>query len=164
MPAGLADQLKSRQEFLDLSRFLSVLGHPGAFSNDERPYIRKWRIAPANGGIPSADEAAWLPAYGLVSGELPSSDFDQGDIVHVRGFVEMLAAGEIRLRINQLKGLQLSVDGQAVSDPAGALSLAKGRRTLTFRIDRSKRGNTGLQVEITAPEGSTAKFRPEGGI
>ena len=164
MPAGLADQLKSRQEFLDLSRFLSVLGHPGAFSNDERPYIRKWRIAPANGGIPSADEAAWLPAYGLVSGELPSSDFDQGDIVHVRGFVEMLAAGEIRLRINQLKGLQLSVDGQAVSDPAGALPLAKGRRTLTFRIDRSKRGNTGLQVEITAPEGSTAKFRPEGGI
>ena len=164
MPAGLADQLKSRQEFLDLSRFLSVLGHPGAFSNDERPYIRKWRIAPANGGIPSADEAAWLPAYGLVSGELPSSDFGQGDIVHVRGFVEMLTAGEIRLRINQLKGLQLSVDGQAVSDPAGALSLAKGRRTLTFRIDRSKRGNTGLQVEITAPEGSTAKFRPEGGI
>ena len=164
MPAGLADQLKSRQEFLDLSRFLSVLGHPGAFSNDERPYIRKWRIAPANGGIPSADEAAWLPAYGLVSGELPSSDFDQGDIVHVRGFVEMLTAGKIRLRINQLKGLQLSVDGQAVSDPAGALSLAKGRRTLTFRIDRSKRGNTGLQVEITAPEGSTAKFRPEGGI
>ena len=164
MPAGLADQLKSRQEFLDLSRFLSVLGHPGAFSNDERPYIRKWRIAPANGGIPSADQAAWLPAYGLVSGELPSSDFDQGNIVHVRGFVEMLTAGEIRLRINQLKGLQLSVDGQAVSDPAGALSLAKGRRTLTFRIDRSKRGNTGLQVEITAPKGSTAKFRPEGGI
>ncbi len=164
MPAGLADQLKSRQEFLDLSRFLSVLGHPGAFSNDERPYIRKWRIAPANGGIPSADEAAWLPAYGLVSGELPSSDFDQGDIVHVRGFVEMLTAGEIRLRINQLKGLQLSVDGQPVSDPAGVLSLAKGRRTLTFRIDRSKRGDTGLQVEIIAPEGSTAKFRPEGGI
>lgn len=164
MPAGLADQLKSRQEFLDLSKFLSVLGHPGAFANDERPYIRKWRIAPANGGIPPTDPAAWLPAYSLVSGELPSSEFDQGDIVHVRGFVEMLTDGEVRLRINQLKGLRLSVDGQAVSDPAGTLSLAKGRRTLTFRIDRSKRGNTGLQVELTAPEGSAAKFNPEGGI
>ena len=164
MPAGLADQLKSRQEFLDLSKFLSVLGHPGAFSNDERPYIRKWRIAPAEGGIPPADPAAWLPAYSLVDGELPSSEFDKGKIVHVRGFVDMLTAGDVRLRINQLKGLQLSVDGQAVSDPIGELSLSKGRRTLTFRIDRSKRGNTGLQVELTAPKGSTAKFNPEGGI
>lgn len=164
MPAGLADQLNSRQEFLDLSKFLSVLGNPGSFANDERPYIRKWRIAPAKGGIPQADPAAWLPAYSLVNGELPSSEFDKGEIVHVRGFVEMLTPGEVRLRINQLKGLQLSVDGQAVSDPIGALSLTKGRRTLTFRIDRSKRGNTGLQVELTAPEGSTAKFNPVGGI
>ncbi len=164
MPAGLVDQLNSRQEFLDLSKFLSVLGNPGAFANDERPYIRKWRIAPAKGGIPLADPAAWLPAYSLVSGKLPSSEFDLGDIVHVRGFVEMLTAGEVRLRINQLKGLQLSVDGQAVSDPTGALFLAKGRRTLTFRIDHSKRGNSGLQVELTAPAGSTAKFNPVGGI
>lgn len=164
MPEGLADQLGSRQEFLDLSKFLSVLGHPGAFSNDERPYIRKWRIAPADGEIPSADPAAWLPAYSLVSGELPSGDFDRGDIVYVRGFVEMLTEGEVRLRINRLRGLQLSVDGQPVPHPTEALSLAKGRRTLTFRIDRSKRGNTGLRVELTAPEGSTAKFKPEGGV
>ena len=164
MPAGLADQLKSRQEFLDLSKFLTLLGHPGAYSNDERPYIRKWRIAAANGEKPSANPTDWLPAYSLVNGELPSGDFDQGDIVHVRGFVEMLTAGEVRLRINLLRGLQLLVDGQAVSDPTGVLSLAKGRRTLTFRIDRTKRGNTGLQVELTATEGSTAKFKPEGGI
>ena len=156
MPAGLADQLKSRQEFLDLTKFLSMLGQSGAYANNERPYIREWKIATAVGGTAPMDESAWLTAYSMVSGELPPADFDRGEVVYVRGYVDMLSAGQVRLRINQLQGLQLSVDGQTVSDPTGTLSLAKGRKTLTFRIDPSKRGNAGLQVEvITIPMGGS---------
>jgi len=47
MPAGLADQLSSRQDFLDLVKFLSVLGQPGDFANNESPIIRKWQLLPA---------------------------------------------------------------------------------------------------------------------
>lgn len=35
MPAGLADQLHSRGEFLDLVKFISALGKPGEYANDE---------------------------------------------------------------------------------------------------------------------------------
>ena len=150
MPAGLADQLKNRQEFLDLTKFLSLLGQPGAYANNERPYIREWQIAPAVGGRPPADEAAWMTAYSMVSGELPFADFDRGEVVFARGFVDMLTAGEVRLRINRLQGLQLSVDGRTVADPTATLSLGKGRRTLTFRIDPAQRGKSGLRVETQA--------------
>ena len=44
MPAGLADLLENRQEFLDLTKFLSVLGQPGDFANNESPVIRKWQL------------------------------------------------------------------------------------------------------------------------
>ncbi len=89
MPAGLADQLKGRDEFLDLAKFLSVLGNPGRFQNDERPFIRKWRVAAAEGAEPPLEEALWKPAYSKVNGELPFDDFNLGKRVFVRGFVEV---------------------------------------------------------------------------
>ena len=51
MPAGLADQLQNRGEFLDLVSFVAALGKPGEYANDERPVIRKWQVtsASANG-------------------------------------------------------------------------------------------------------------------
>ena len=76
MPAGLVDQLLSRSEFLDLAKFVSVLGTPGPYKNDESPVIRKWRlISSSNSNVPPAEDSAWLPAYSKVNGELPSEDF-----------------------------------------------------------------------------------------
>ena len=37
MPAGLADQLQSRGEFLDLVKFISVLGKPGEYAERREP-------------------------------------------------------------------------------------------------------------------------------
>ncbi len=165
MPAGLADQLQSRQEFLDLAKFLSVLGRSGPYANDESPVIRKWRVAAAADAdsIP-ADDAAWLPAYSMVSGALPASDMEIGDRVFVRGFVNMQMPGTVQLMLNKSKGLKLWVDGEEIPDPAAPLDLSKGRRTFTFQIDRSLRGGAGLRVELATPAGSPAKFQPEGGI
>ena len=81
MPAGLADQLKSREEFLDLVKFLSVLGDAGPFQNDERPFIRKWRVASATGSHPPKGSESWKPAYSKVNGELPAADLALGDRV-----------------------------------------------------------------------------------
>ncbi len=57
MPAGLADQLNSRGEFLDLVKFISALGKPGQYKNDESPVIRKWRVIAASesGNVPAED-------------------------------------------------------------------------------------------------------------
>ncbi len=163
MPEGLADQLQNRQEFLDLAKFLSVLGRPGPFANNEAPYIRKWRYA---AGVPDAlpgESAFWLPAYSLVNGVLPMEDFGEGDTIYVRGFVNVLAAGKLKLDLNSAAGIRLWIDGSEVEDLTAPIPSTRGRKTLTFAIDRTIRGATGLRVLLGAANKS-ARFKPEGGI
>ena len=165
MPEGLADQLKNRQEFLDLAKFVSLLGRPGPYANDESPFIRKWRVVAGekSGEVPDED-AFWMPAYSMVNGELPDSDLARGDVVYARGFADILAAGAVKLDLNSIKGLRLWVDGREVENLTAPISFTRGRKTLTFGIDRKARGNAGLRVLLTAADKSTAKFKPEGGI
>lgn len=163
MPAGLADQLQSRSEFLDLAKFISVLGKPGDYANDESPVIRKWRVISASEfGNLSDDGVDWLPAYSKVSGELPPEDYPEGESVFARGFVNVLVAGKVRLEINAIEGLTLWVDGKRVHDVTAPISLDKGRRTLTFGFDPAQR-KSGLRVELQAAD-ARGKFQPEGGI
>lgn len=163
MPAGLADQLKSRQEFLDLAKFLSLLGQPGPYANDERPFIRKWLVAPSKSIGPPSEDTNWTTAYSLVNGELPFSELGTESSTYARGFVNVQVAGELTLELNNSKGLELWVDSQPV-DVSAPLILNKGRYALTFRINANTRGNHGLQVELISPENSPIKFQPEGGI
>ncbi len=162
MPAGLADQLQSRDEFLDLVKFLSVLGKPGQFKNDESPVIRKWRVIAAADFADLPDEASWSPAYSMVSGELPVDDLPTGESVFARGYVNVLVAGEVQLKLNAAEGLSLWVDGKPASDLSAPIMLHKGRRTLTFKLDRARR-EPGLRVELVAIDGK-GKFLPEGGL
>ncbi|MFT4548369.1 MAG: putative heme-binding domain-containing protein [Verrucomicrobiales bacterium] len=163
MPSGLADQLKSRQEFLDLANFMSVLGRPGDFANDESPVIRKWRVI-AGSDTPPSETAAWLPAYSKVDGTLPPADMPDGNAVFVRGYVNVQVAGSVRLQLNATDGLELWIDGKQIEDPTSSLALSLGRRAFTFRIDRKARPNDpGLRIELKTPPGSQIKFQPEGG-
>jgi len=164
MPAGLADQLKSRDEFLDLAKFLSVLGEPGPFQNDERPFIRKWRVAAAEGAEPPSEGEVWKSAYSKVDGELPFADLHLGKQVFARGFLEVQNPGSAVLDINDPKGLELWVDGERVSSLTSPIELKKGRRTVTFALNHEERGKQGLSVLIAPAEGSPLKFKVEGGI
>ena len=163
MPAGLADQLQSRVEFLDLVSFISVLGKPGKYANDESPVIRKWRVISASeNGTPPRDDAAWLPAYSKVNGELPPEDYPTGKTVFARGFINVLVAGEVRLQLNSADGLSLWVDGERIKDVSGPIRLPKGRRTMTFGFEPEQR-KSGLRVELKALD-SRGKFQPEGAL
>ncbi|TWT91195.1 PVC-type heme-binding CxxCH protein [Neorhodopirellula pilleata] len=165
MPAGLTDQLASRQEFLDLAKFVSVLGKPGAFANDESPVIRKWRVAanPVSDNV-SSDSADWITAYSKVSGELPSSDFPRGARITAIGFVNVQVPGEIKLLINDVTGLRVWINAAELLDLSSPHEFAKGRHSLTFEIDVAKRGQAGLRVELVNATKSTAKFQAEGGF
>jgi putative heme-binding domain-containing protein len=164
MPAGLADQLESRKEFLDLAKFLSVLGQPGPFANNERPYLRKWRLVAGSGNDLPSESANWMTAYSKVNGELPFEDIDLGGKLFARGVVDVQAAGAVVLDVNSLKGLQLWIDGEAVADPSASIDLEKGHKEFVFAIDPTKRGKAGLKVEIVSARNSSAKFKPEEGI
>ncbi len=159
MPAGLADQLKSRQEFLDLSKFLSVLGQPGPYANDERPVIRKWGVRRGD----DVSASAWTTVYSRVDGELPFADIDLGGPVVARGFVDTQVAGPVILKANSWEGVELWIDGEKVDDPSSSIDFSNGRRELALAIDPMKRGALGISVEVTAIPGSPAKFKPVGG-
>ena len=163
MPEGLADQLNNRQEFLDLAKFLSVLGRPGPYANLETPYIRKWRFAAGEQGSMPDETAFWMPAYSLVNGVLPAEDLAEGDTIYVRGYVNVLAAGALKLELNGTEGLRLWVDDKEVEDLTARIPSTRGRKTLTFAIDRKSRGNTGLRVLLAGADKSV-RFKPEGGV
>jgi len=164
MPAGLADQLKTRKEFLDLAKFVSLLGRPGPYANDERPFIRKWRIAPGSASKPPAADTPWKTAYSMVDGMLDGEDLALGEIVYAQGAVNVQVAGPVKLLLNSPDGLKLWIDARPVSDLAAPLDLPTGRHTFTFAIQRDQRDVQGLSAELTTPTGSSAKFTPEGGL
>lgn len=163
MPAGLADQLKSRQEFLDLAKFLSLLGQPGPYANNERPLIRKWSITTSNTNSIPSDSSAWTTVFSKVNGELPLNDLGMDGRVFAQGYVHVQVPGEVQLDVNSSKGLSFYVNGEAMSLSI-KISLPKGRHVLTFAIDPSKRTSKGLQVEFITPSSSAIKLQPEGGM
>ena len=151
MPTGLADQLNSRDEFLDLVRFISVLGKSGAYANDESPVIRKWRVTQASDGTDLPDnDAVWVPAYSMVSGELPIEDFPPGERVLARGYVNVLVAGSVKLDMNATDGLCVWHNGNLVANPEAAITMDRGRHSLTF-ADRSEAAKHGFACRIAKP-------------
>lgn len=165
MPAGLADQLQSRQEFLDLARFVSLLGRPGPYANDESPIIRKWRVAAEKGPLPSSDEdPSWTTEYAYVSGELRVASAEREKPFDARGHVQVQVAGAVQLKLNAAAGLRLWVDGREIVDFSAPIALGRGRVALTFRVDPARRDQPGLRVELAPASGSPVKFQPEGGI
>ena len=164
MPAGLADQLKTRGEFLDLAKFVSLLGRPGPYANDESPVIRKWKVAPGSADKPPASDTPWVTAYSMVDGLLPDEDLGPGEIIYAQGAVDVQVAGSVKLLLNSPKGLKLWIDDRPVNDLTAPLDLAAGRHTFTFVIQRDQRAVPGLRAELTTPTGSPAKCQPEGGL
>ena len=83
MPAGLVDSL-TRQELVDLVRFLSELGKVGPFAVDNQPRVRRWkqllwtqdghrRLNRTSFDTAASDDPAlsWGSAYSQVNGDLP---------------------------------------------------------------------------------------------
>ena len=187
MPAGLADPL-TRQEFLDLVRFLSELGKPGPYAASDTQVVRRWRIhpnvstvqAPVNPNLP------WTPAYSMADGTLPLDAMEgdkpqprpaarpakakkkangQSPMSFVQFQLNVTAPGKIKLAINSPVGLYLYVDETGTDlQHANDITpqLTAGPHTITFRVDLGQR-TEGLRVEITDAPRSTAHAQPVGG-
>jgi hypothetical protein len=173
MPAGLGDTL-TRQEFVDLIRFLSELGKPGAYGPDTALVLRRWRVLDAKAAQKLGDSAfpegvpqgAWAPAYTLVSGVLPTDAFaPKGQATaYVQGELDVTAAGRVGLHLGDAKGITLWIDGRRVdAKELVEAELAKGVHTLTFRVNAAQRGTTGLRVELRDVPGSTGHAQPVAG-
>ncbi len=182
MPEGLADTL-TRQEMVDLVRFLSELGKAGPFSASKARQVRTWRVLEPTPegrnlllrtGVASAASndplLHWTPAYGTVAGVLPLDNIPKIDAVatptkgvgtmgFVRCQVEATTPGKVRLLLNTAKGVRLWLDAEPVEpNEEMTVDLKAGVHTLTFALDLTQR-KEGLRLEMEDVAGSPARAR-----
>ena len=182
MPKGLA-KFMTRQELMDLVRFLSLLGKPGVYAVRTKQTIQRWRVlqqvpdevlteipdkATLESAILQRTESAWRAAYGRVAGTLPLDELKsstKNNVLVVRGAVQATSGGQALLKIDSPAGVTAWIGSDRVrfSRSAAKLKLKDGRNQLTFRIDRSRRKSPALQVEVARIAGSSAQFVVVGG-
>ena len=184
MPEGLTESL-TREEFLDLVRFLSELGKPGAYSVQPGRVVRNWEVLPGTqqtavsvsrigfdamvrGTQPyDAPPVAWVPAYSRTSGDLPLADIPALPNMSAapsrrwaRFGLDVSTGGPIGFQFNSLDGIALWVDGTRVDlnqTPDLKLDLAPGSHTLIVSIDPAQRPAADLRCELVDVPSSPAR-------
>jgi putative heme-binding domain-containing protein len=180
MPKGLV-KFMTRQDLVDLARFLSELGKPGEFALPTTASVVRWRVLKRSpevlqSAVPDnavferelinvADEA-WIAAYSRASGELPLEESvrrTRQNVLYLYGEIDVTAAGSIELVPNIIQGIDVWIDGQKSEvDKTIDLEAAPGRRRVLLRVDTAKSGVT-LKVEVRKSAGSAAEFTCVGG-
>jgi putative heme-binding domain-containing protein len=181
MPKGLAN-LMTRAELVDLVRFLSELGKTASYPVQTAPVLRRWRLLDSPDpaivrDVPDEDNfrkfvagvepSRWKPVYSLHNGSVPLDDLSAPkgvNIVYLQAEIEVKTAGQVGLKLDSEVGLDAWVDERiAPVNKVMQVELEAGRRRITFRIDRSKRKDNFLRVELAKVEGSEAEAAPIGG-
>ncbi|MCA9055703.1 MAG: c-type cytochrome, partial [Planctomycetaceae bacterium] len=175
MPEGLV-KFMTEQEVLDVVKFLSMLGKPGTpYEIRQTQRMQRWRMlmaAPQKliDDIPDEEllgdlvlrSPNWQPAYSRVNGELPLDELTARtgqSVVYVQGEVDVTAGGVVRPRLNSVVGISLWVDDLRISlDSEPTLDLAKGRHTVTLRIDTAEREAQTISLELDRVSGTSAQF------
>jgi putative heme-binding domain-containing protein len=176
MPEGLLDEL-TREEVVDLIRFLSELGKVGDFAVGKSRVVRRFqtlvwtpetlRLLNRNSYDIAATENpafAWDGAYSTVGGVLPVKDLPNFVIragndptAFVRFQVDVSTEGEIGMLLNDAAHVSAWVDGKPTPvTKDNLLKLAGGRHTITFSVNQTKREQP-LRVELTDVPGSPAQ-------
>src|SRR5262249_4544588 len=178
----------TRQELIDLTRFLSELGKIGGkYAVGPARLVRRWQALEytkeANTllyriGIHAmaSNESGlvWSPAYSSVVGALPLDalphfDWTKGfqEVKIPFGFLrcqlDVSAAGKAKLKFNSVKGLSLWINGAPIAVKEETIvDLAPGQLTLTFAVDLQERKEA-LRVELDDVAGSPARVQVVGG-
>jgi hypothetical protein len=172
MPEGLTETL-TRNEVLDLVRFLSELGKVGPYAVGKARVVRRWQVPDANplngrklhegSGLAGAhNSVSWTSAYSRVSGELPLEEQPtftvfNNKLVVTRCQLDVSTAGKVALGVNSPAGLSLWVDGKPTEvGEKTTIDLPTGVHSLVFAVDLSVR-KMPLRCELLDVEGSPAQ-------
>lgn len=182
MPQGLTKFL-TRDELVDLVKYLSVLGKPGPYAIRSIPTIQRWL---AMREIPSllltnitpdeelfeehvlrAPTTAFVPQYAMVAGLLPFEELKSlstDSKILLQAELDVTEAGTVGFRINSAQDTRIWIDSHRLkSQTENEIELSKGIHKLTLLIDLSNRKEPGVQAEFFKPAGSKASFTVVGG-
>ena len=183
MPAGLVDNL-TRQELIDLVRFLGELGKVGPYQLKPDRTVRRWEsfVMTQQGvellrrnrlGIAATNDArlSWEPAYARfdgalrldmlgVLGSVKNKFMKVPPFTLVRFQIDVQQAGPIDLQFDTAASLQIWLDGKPL-EPADRLRIepSVGRHTVTIAVDREAR-NDRLACKLVDVPGSPAQAIP----
>jgi len=176
MPDGLADQL-TRQELVDLVRFMSEMGKQGPYAPNKARFIRRWQVlepskdnvfqlqrASAAKTVENPEAFVWTSAYSKVSGEFPLDTLPKLVVWTgsepfgiVRAQLDVTTGGKVKLKLEGAMGLSLWLGTTPVEvKNETVLDLKTGLQTLTFSVNLTNRKD-GFRVELEDVAGSPAR-------
>lgn len=181
MPQGLTRFL-TREELLDLARFVSELGKPGPYAVQQAKTVQRWRVLrepplELTREVPhlenlrqhvlGAQPTDWDPAYGQVNGRLPLEELRKNGeptVLILQGHFDVSAEGTIAFRIETDAKVQTWIDAESLEERREfELSLPNGRHAITLRVEVPESQRPFLRVELKTPDNSTANFAIVGG-
>jgi len=181
MPQGLT-KFMTRNEVLDLAKFISELGKPGEYEIRKTPTIQRWRVLkkPAKeltAEVPHLEHIRqfvlgstpdeWGPAYGKVAGALPLEELRPGKsstVLILQGEIQVNESAKLAFKISSTETFQAWIDSEAFESKSDIeTSLEPGRHTITLRVEVSGREFPELKIEVQKPSGSTAQYEVVGG-
>lgn len=181
MPQGLTKFL-TQDEVIDLAKFVSELGKPGAFAPPKKPCIQRWQylkepaleltqevphLENVRGLILGSSEEAWASLYSRVSGGLPLNELPNSQgmkVFYLQGEIQINEPGPISIHIASSQKFHAWLDDQPQeSRKEIEANLTQGRHKLILRLEMSGGVADDLKVEVTKPAASTAQFELVGG-
>ena len=181
MPQGLTKFL-TREELLDLARFISELGKPGPYAVQQAKTVQRWKVlrqppAELTAEVPHLEHirqfvlgsqpAEWDSAYGQVNGVLPLEELRSSDkpgVLILQGEINVSAAGRVNVEINSTETLQTWFDAESFdTQKKFDVELTPGRHVVTLRVEPSAHANPQLRVEFKTPQDSEANYEVVGG-
>lgn len=180
MPQGLTKFL-TRDELLDLARFISELGKPGPYAVQQAKTIQRWRMLrqpppQLTAEVPHLEHlrqfvfgsspADWDSVYGRVSGVLPLDELrvnDQPTVLILQGEVNVSAAGKVSVIVTSTEPVQVWFDSESHDGKRFDVELTPGKHFVTVRVEVTARENPGLRVELKTPDNSSANYEVVGG-
>ena len=183
MAQGAVDSL-TRNELVDLTRFLSELGKVGRFAVSKAEIARTWEaLLPTPAGIhrirrSSFDSVAkgdkafkWHAAFSRVSGQLPTNGLPvlrdatyvtkrgRSRTSFVRCRLNVTSDGKVELVLGDTAGLSMWIDGNPVAiNKSIVRSLKRGTHSIAMAIDRTKRTG-GIKLTLKPVGGSKAQAK-----
>ncbi len=181
MPQGITKFL-TRDELLDLAKFISELGKPGPYAVQQGKVIQRWRIlrnAPPEltSEVPHLEHirqyvlgsqpADWESAYARLAGVLPLDELrPEGKPVTLilQGEINVSAAGKATVHVTSTETVQTWFDAEAFDTKKQFdVELTPGKHTVTVRVEISGREAPELRVELKTPADSSANYEIVGG-
>lgn len=181
MPQGLTKFL-THQETLDLMKFVSQLGKPGAYSIRKAETMQRWRVlrepaAEVLSEVPNVEIVrskilelpveGWDSAYAKVAGDFPLQELRPAEgpaVVILQGELHVTEEGPLKVDIKTDAKYQVWFDAEPFGTSSNfEVNANKGLHTVTLRVELGDMADPQLRLELVRLIGSSAQFVAAGG-